>query len=66
MQGEFTKEEADIIKEAVDEMFTAIPKSKRLNFIGHLNEILIFIEAAKKAAPTEEERRQQQSTHRGG
>ena len=49
-QGEFTAEEADRTKEAVDEMFEALPKSKRMNFIGHLNDILLFLAAAKKEA----------------
>ena len=52
-QGEFTKEEAEETLEAIDELFEAIPKSKRLNFIGHLNDICLFIEAAKEAAPKE-------------
>jgi hypothetical protein len=50
-QGEFTKEEADATKEAVDELFKALPKSKQMGFIGHLNDIFLFIEAAKRAAP---------------
>jgi hypothetical protein len=50
-QGEFTKAEADATKEAVDEMFNAIPKSKAMGYIGHLNDIFLFIEAAKRAAP---------------
>jgi hypothetical protein len=50
-QGEFTKEEAAETKKAVDEIFDAIPKSKRGNFLGHLNDIFLFLEAAEKAAP---------------
>ena len=46
--GDFTKEEADI-----EEMFEAIPKSKRIGYIGHLNEALVFVEQAKKQAPDE-------------
>jgi hypothetical protein len=55
MQGEFTKEEAQSVKEAVDEMFKALPKSKQMNFLGHLNDIFLFLGAAEREAPTEEE-----------
>jgi len=34
-----------------DELFEAIPKSKRFNYLGHLNDICLFVEAAKRAAP---------------
>lgn len=50
-QGEFTKEEADATIEAVSDMFKAIPKSKSMNYLGHLNDVMLFIEAAKKNAP---------------
>ncbi len=52
-QGEFTKEEAEQTRKAVDELFEAIPKSKRQDFIGHLNDVFLFLEAAKRAAPNE-------------
>lgn len=52
-QGQFTKEEAAATKEAVDELFKAIPKSRQMGFIGHLNDIFLFIEAAAKKAPPE-------------
>lgn len=29
--------------DAANEMFEAIPKSKRMEFIGHLNEVLVYI-----------------------
>ncbi len=51
-QGQFTKEEAKATKEALDELFEAIPKSKRIGYIGHLNDIALFIEAASRAAPS--------------
>ena len=54
VQGRFTKEEAEATKEAVEGMFDGIPKSRRMNFIGHLNDIMLFLEAAKKVAPEEE------------
>lgn len=52
-QGEFTKEEAAETAKAIDELFNALPKSKRGEFIGHLNDISLFLEAAKRAAPAE-------------
>ena len=55
-QGDFTKKEAERTLEALDELFEAIPKSKRLNFIGHLNDICLFVEAAKKVASKAEEK----------
>ena len=50
-QGEFTKQEARRTKESVNELFEALPKSKRFNYVGHLNDIFLFLAAAKKAAP---------------
>lgn len=52
-QGDFTKEEAIETEKAVDELFKAIPKRKRLNYLGHLNDILLFVAAAREAAPDE-------------
>jgi hypothetical protein len=54
-QGQFTKQEADSIKAAVDEIFDALPRKKRLDFLGDLNDILLFIHAAREAAPNEAE-----------
>ena len=54
-QGQFTKEEAIETQKAVEEMFEAIPKSKRVEFLGHLNDISLFISAAQVIAPTEAE-----------
>lgn len=56
-QGEFTKQEADETVVSVNEMFEAIPKSKKIEYLGHLNDILLFIRAAKKAAPEEEKKK---------
>ncbi len=50
-QGEFTKEEAGETEEAFREVFKALPKTKQLNFLGHANDILLFLSAAKNAAP---------------
>ncbi len=52
-QGEFTAEEAKATREAVDAIFTALPKTKQMNYIGHLNDILLFLSAAERAASTE-------------
>ena len=60
-QGQFSKQEADATVKAVDEMFNAIPKSKRMQFIGHLNDIMLFIEAAKHSAPDEHETAKEES-----
>lgn len=49
-QGDFTKAEAKETMKAINEMFEAIPKSKRTQFIGHLNDVSLFIEAAERAA----------------
>jgi hypothetical protein len=54
-QGKFTKQEADETIKALNEMFDAIPKTRRMNYIGHLNDISLFIGAAKRAAPDEAE-----------
>lgn len=50
-QGEFTKDEAKATREAVNEMFEAIPESERMEYIGHLNDVLLFLEAAESYAP---------------
>ena len=52
-QGEFTKQEAKAIKAEVVEMFDAIPKSKRYDYIGQFNDAMLFLEAAGRAAPDE-------------
>jgi hypothetical protein len=52
-QGQFTKQEAEATKEAVDELFSALPRAKKAEFLGHLNDIALFLEAAKRAAPEE-------------
>lgn len=52
-QGEFTKEEAAETEKSLTELFKALPKSKQAEFFGHLNDISLFLEAAKRAAPAE-------------
>lgn len=48
-QTDFTLERAKEIREIVEEMFEAIPKSKRLGYLGHLNDVLLFVDAAAQA-----------------
>jgi len=52
-QGEFTKEEAVETVKSVEEMFEAISRAKRSSFLGHLNDVLMFIAAAERKAPAE-------------
>jgi len=52
-QGEFTKEEATETEKAFGEVFEALSKPKQRAFIGHANDIYLFLDAAKKAAPGE-------------
>ena len=51
MQGEFTKEEAEIAEQAIVEMHKGLSKRKQMDFLGHLNDALLFINAAKNKAP---------------
>ncbi len=50
-QGDFTKQEAEEVEHAVGELFEGIPKSRRGGYIGYLNDIYLFLSAAKAAAP---------------
>ncbi len=52
-QGEFTKEEAQETMDAFMEVFKALSKAKIAEYFGRLNDIMLFLEAAKKAAPKE-------------
>lgn len=54
-QGEFTKQEAKVTLEAVNEMFEAIAKRKQGEYLGHLNDICLFIGAAARNAPDQPE-----------
>lgn len=49
-QGEFKKAEVEEVINVVKEMFNALPKNKKGDFIGHLNDIMLFLEAAEKHA----------------
>ena len=52
-QGQFTKEEAAATVTTVGEMYKALSKLKQAEYIGHLNDILLFVEAAQREAPNE-------------
>jgi hypothetical protein len=54
-QGDFTKEEANEMLTVLRELFDAIPKKKQPEYIGHLNELALFLESAKRAAPDKTE-----------
>jgi len=52
-QGKFSKEECASCVEALDEIMKAMPKTKAMEFIGHFNDLFLFLGAAKEAAPNE-------------
>lgn len=71
-QGEFTKEEAKSVEDAVCEMHKALSKAKQAEYLGHLNDILLFIAAAKQhaspgateeVAPMTEDQQQEDQTN---
>lgn len=53
MQGQFSKEEADETLKSMKEVMDAFPKKRTMEFIGHFNDIFLFLEAAKRSAPAE-------------
>ena len=56
-QGEFTKQEIEATREAVQEMWQALTKKRRFEFFGHLNDIFLFLDAAKTHAPDEQQKK---------
>ena len=52
-QGKFTKEETTSCEEALNEIMKAMPKNKCMDFIGHFNDIFLYLTAAKEVAPSE-------------
>lgn len=52
-QGEFTKQEIEETRTAVQDMWEALTKNKRMEFFGHLNDIFLLLDAAKVHAPDE-------------
>jgi len=47
----FTKQNAKDVLEEVDELFSALPKTKQGSYLGHLNDICLFLEAVQRIAP---------------
>lgn len=47
----FTKQGARLASRLAGEMFDALAKSKQPKFLGKLNEICLFLEAAQRVAP---------------
>jgi len=52
-QGKLSKEEAENCYEALDEIMKAFQKNKVSEFIGHFNDVLLFLSTAKKELPSE-------------
>ena len=52
-QGDFTKEEAKETETTFSEVFKALSKKKQLEFIGHANDIYLFLTACQKHCPNE-------------
>jgi hypothetical protein len=50
-QGKFCKEEVKHVREGYEEVLNAIPKSKKLDYVGHMNDMFLFLSAAEQAAP---------------
>lgn len=48
-QGTITTENAKLANDSLSALFDAIPKSKRLGYIGEFNEAGLFLEAALRA-----------------
>jgi hypothetical protein len=51
---ELTRENAKEAKAEAEALFKGIPKTKQLGYIGALNTVLVFIEAAERTLPKEE------------
>ncbi len=50
-QGEFTKEEAAHAEACAKSIIDILPKSKMIDAVGAMNDLYLFLAAAKKAAP---------------
>jgi len=55
MRGDFTKDEATDCMSAAQEMHAALPRGRQAAFSDHLNDLLLFLDAARSAAPSEVE-----------
>jgi hypothetical protein len=54
-QGKFTKEEAAHAETCAQTIINLLPKSKIVNVMGEMNDLYLFLSAAKAAAPAEDE-----------
>lgn len=66
MLGDFTKEEAQETVDSVTEIWKMLSKNKQKATVGFLNQVYLFLEAAKQMAPTEaqwQEARRVQADH---
>lgn len=54
-QGIASKEEAKECEKALEEIMEAIPKTKKINFMGHFNDLFLFLSACKNTLPSEAE-----------
>jgi hypothetical protein len=52
-QGDFTKEEAKEVGNIFKEVFEALPKRRQGEFIGHANDIYLFLAACERECPSE-------------
>jgi len=52
-QGDFTKEEAKETTNAFSEIFKALSKTKQREFLGHANDIYLFLEVCERNCPSE-------------
>lgn len=50
-QGDFTREEAKATEEAFTEVFKALSKPKQREFLGHANDIYLFLAACQRECP---------------
>lgn len=49
--GKFVKSEAEACIELSKELLEAMPKKRQIEYLGHMNQLWLFLEAAKRAAP---------------
>jgi len=54
-QGKASKEEAKSCEEALNEIMKAMPKSKAVEFVGHFNDLFLFLTAVGKVLPSEKD-----------
>lgn len=52
-QGNFTKEEGKETKDAVEEMYAALTKKRQMEYLGHYNDIMLYLSASIEQAPKE-------------